>query len=323
MKLPAFRIGLILVAALLISRTAECDSPGQQARVPNNDDELKYWLKNMSAHRFGAEEMSSVLGLPVEAVKQALEKHISNTANIDVNDKTIRILPYPGGRHPRIGFLEGAIDPQRETKVSIFPPWKDGGYLVLDLPEAVWHHVDGKRELLYLAHTHVLTIWDKQNIHLDPLEWHRDSADMLSLTRELPNKVKMISKAKVIDGAVRLQFSVTNSTDQPLTGLHIQMCGMLKGLTDFTEQTNDNKVFAAPFAACRSKAGNRWVVLGFDHCVRAWGNSRCPCLHSDPQVPDCAPGETQSVHGWVSFFEGEEIGGELKRLESIAFKPLE
>ena len=24
-------------------------------------------------------------------------------------------MPYPGGRHPRIGFLEGAVDPQRET----------------------------------------------------------------------------------------------------------------------------------------------------------------------------------------------------------------
>ena len=27
------------------------------------------------------------------------------------------VLPYPGGRHPRIGFLDGAIRPQRETKV--------------------------------------------------------------------------------------------------------------------------------------------------------------------------------------------------------------
>ena len=75
MNQPACRIGLIVVAALFLSRIALCDSPAQQARVPNDDAELKYWLKNMSAHRFTTEEMSTALGLPVEAVKQALEKH--------------------------------------------------------------------------------------------------------------------------------------------------------------------------------------------------------------------------------------------------------
>ncbi len=33
------------------------------------------------------------------------------------------VRPYPGGRHPRIGFLEGAVEPQRETKVSVCSPW--------------------------------------------------------------------------------------------------------------------------------------------------------------------------------------------------------
>ena len=37
------------------------------------------------------------------------------------------VLPYPGGRHPRIGFRDGMIRPQRETKASVFAPWKDGG----------------------------------------------------------------------------------------------------------------------------------------------------------------------------------------------------
>src|SRR6185369_14173722 len=74
------------------------------------------------------------------------------------------VLPYPGGRHPRIGFRDGAIRPQRETKVSVFAPWSDGGYVVADVPEAVWFEpmaqlepAAQRRELLYLAHTHVPT----------------------------------------------------------------------------------------------------------------------------------------------------------------------
>lgn len=64
--------------------------------------------------------------------------------------------------HPRRGFLDGAIDPQRETKVSIFPPWSGGGYVVVDVPEAIFSDLG----LTYLAHTHIPTIWDSQSIEL-------------------------------------------------------------------------------------------------------------------------------------------------------------
>ena len=323
-------ISLLVAVVLGFAQPVRCDEPTRtvaEGRIAKNEADLIYWLTNLNAHRFTAEEVGLALGLSTDEAISAIEKHrLAETSNsktfVAPKPGEIQIRPYPGGRHPRIGFLDGAVHPQRETKVSIFAPWKDGGYLVVDLPEAVWHHVDGKRELLYLAHTHVPTIWDKQNIQLPVLEWNRNIANSLSLTREFPNKVKMESNAKVADGGVRLQFSIANHSDQPLTGLHIQMCGMLRGLTGFDDQTNDNKVFSSPFAACRNKNGNRWVVLGFDHCKRAWGNPPCPCLHADPQVPDCAPGETQTVHGWVSFFDGEEIAGELKRLETIAFQPI-
>ena len=34
---------------------------------------------------------------------------------------------------------------------------------------------------------------------------------------------------------------------------------------------------------------------------------KCPCLHSDPRIPDCAPGKTQRLRGWPSFYEGEDV----------------
>jgi hypothetical protein len=37
-------------------------------------------------------------------------------------------------------------------------------------------------------------------------------------------------------------------------------------------------------------------------------------------VEDCPPGETRSVRGWLSFYEGTDIDAELKRLKVAAFE---
>ena len=295
-----------------------------QSRPTANDAELKYWLANMAAHRFSAAEVGEVLGMSVSEARTLLHENVNDFAKLLPPQKEgdLRILPYPGGRHPRIGFLDGAVEPQRETKISIFPPWENGGYIVVDFPEAVWHQVDGKPQLFYLAHTHLDTIWDQQQIKLPALEWDRSTPGRLSLTRRFPNGVEMISVAQVVKGGVRFQFSIKNGTSQKLTGLRIQMCGMLKALKGFEELGNGNKIFLHPFAATRNTSDDHWVILGFDHCIRAWGNFACPCMHSDPQVPDCEPGETQSVHGWLSFFEGRQVMEEFIRLEKIAFEPI-
>src|SRR5581483_8949308 len=175
------------------------------------------------------------------------------------------VLPYPGGRHPRVGFRDGAIRPQRETKASVFAPWPGGGYAVADVPEAVWFEpAPRKPELLYLAHTHVPTTWDRQQVALAPLEWTRHADGSLTLERTLPDKVTLSSKVVPGKDGVRMEFKVTNGSDRRLTGLRVQMCVMLAGLAGFERRTNENKVFAPPFAACRDETGRRWVVTGWE-----------------------------------------------------------
>ena len=305
----------------------EADQVPTERRPPVDELDQTEWLAIMMAHRFTTTEIADVFGISPDKASQLVQNTKLNTPDLlkrvpSTGAGVPVLLPYPGGRHPRIGFLEGAVRPQRETKVSLFAPWKDGGYVVIDLPEAVWHQLDEKRELLYLAHTHVPTIWDKQQVILSPLEWNRKVPATLQLERILPNQVTMTSRAQRVTEGLRMEFSIANHSKTDLTGLHVQMCAMLKGLVGFDEQTNDNKLFQAPFAACKDRSGNRWVILAFDHCHRAWGNPPCPCLHSDPQVPDCAAGKTQAVRGWASFYEGTDIKAELKRLEKLAFEPL-
>ncbi|MFO0879797.1 MAG: polysaccharide deacetylase family protein [Gemmataceae bacterium] len=304
-------------------RLVEQKRDGSNARPAKGDEESRSWLENaLVSHRFTPAEAGAALGLTTDEVMATARR-----LGIDPKRRPVRkagdpllVLPYPGGRHPRIGFRDGAIRPQRETKVSVFAPW-GGGYAVADVPEAVWFEpTAGKPELLYLAHTHVPTAWDRQKVTLAPLEWSRNEGGSLSLERTLPNKVMLSSKVLPGRGGVRMEFRVTNGSDRKLTGLRVQMCVMLAGLEGFEKRTNDNKVFAAPFAACKDATGRRWIITGWERCGRAWGNPPCPCLHADPIVEDCPPGQTRGVRGWLSFYEGTDIEAELKRLKAVAFE---
>jgi hypothetical protein len=73
----------------------------------------------------------------------------------------------------------------RGTKVSLFPPWKDGGYVVLDLPEAIFSNLG----LTYLAHTHIPTIWDNQSVIIDNVDWIREPNGVLHSEWRVPNGI--------------------------------------------------------------------------------------------------------------------------------------
>jgi len=289
------------------------------SRRPDNDVELRSWLENMVwYHRFSTAEIVAATGLSLPQIDAALKKFdIRPEAKpIRTADAPLHVLPYPGGRHPRIGFLDGAVEPQRETKVSIFTPWDDISYVVADVPEAVWSNLG----LTYLAHTHVPTIWNKQNIELERLEWTQNADQTFEMRRNLPNGI--IFGTKVIPGhdAVRMEMWLTNGTREKLSDLRVQNCVMLKGAAGFESQTNDNKAFSKPYVAAKNKTGDRWIITAWEPCDRAWGNAPCPCLHSDPKFPDCEPGQTQRLRGWLSFYEGTDIHTEFRRIDATGWK---
>ena len=282
----------------------------EQVRRPANEDALRYWLSNMTTHGYSLDEMSDVVGLPTNEVALTVRRFQIQSLRAT---NSLLVLPYPGGRHPRIGFLDGAIDPQRETKVSAFTPWDPASYIVVDVPEAIFSNLG----LTYLAHTHIPTIWSKQNVTLPPLEWRRNADGSLEIERELPNRIAFGARVKPVTNAVLMELWLRNGTEQLLTGLRVQNCVMLKAAAGFNAQTNANKVFATPFVACGSPDRKRWIITAWEPCQRAWANPPVPCLHSDPQFPDCPPGETRRVHGWLSFYEGTDVEAEFNRIASL------
>lgn len=288
------------------------------SRRPVNEAEQRYWLTNMHEHGYTPVEMAAATGLSIKEVEAGIAKHAIERGERSA-DALLRVLPYPGGRHPRIGFLDGAIRPQRESKVSIFPPWKDGGYAVADVPEAIWMQSGGGRQLMYLAHTHVPTMWDKQGVKLDPLEWKREKEGVMSVERRLPNGVVFGTRVVPRTDHAAMEMWLANGTSETLRGLVVQNCVMLKSLTGFAQQTNDNKVIRKPYVACRNEAGDKWLITAWEPCVRPWANAPCPCLHSDPQFPDCQPGKTVRLKGWLSFYEGKDVDSELERIEKAGW----
>ena len=306
------------LASGAISRRTSQEQPSE-ARSPRDDEDLRTWLENMvGAHRFTVAEVQAATGLDPDAISAALKRFGIEPGKIPTREpgSPLRVLPYPGGRHPRIGFLDGAVQPQRETKFSVFTPWDDTSYVVVDLPEAIWSNLG----LTYLAHTHVPTIWTKKNVKLEPQEWVWAKDGSLNSQRRLPNGIFFAAQVRPKPEAVRMTLKLVNGTDSPLSDLRVQQCVLLKGAKGFARQTNENKIFEKPYIACRSDDGRRWVITAWTPCDRAWANAPCPCLHSDPKFPDCPPGETRIVRGWLSFYEGSDIRAELRRIDQSGWQ---
>lgn len=218
--------------------------------------DLKTWLVNMiTYHAYTLSEAASVCGLTVSEIENKMEELKIKLIPKPVfqTSTRLKVLPYPGGRHPRIGFQEGSIDPQRGTKVSIFPPWENGGYAVLDFPEALFCNLG----LIFLAHTDVPTIWDKTSIIIDNVDWKRSAKCELYFVRALPNQILFGSTVIPRANHVDFKFWLINGTNLILTDLITQVCLLLKGMPDFNIQSNEHKLFQLPVVAAPSMDGNR------------------------------------------------------------------
>jgi hypothetical protein len=254
-------------------------------------------------HRYSWAEAAQVCAWPVEEIrKKAAELKID--PSIPTPPETtgrVRILPYPGTRETRRGFFAN-LDAQRGTKASVFLPWEPTSYVVVDLPEAIF----SQKRLLFLTHTDVPTIWDQQNVLIENIDWTRTPSGGLRHERELPNKIAFGASIEPAGDEVSMELWLRNGSDELLTGLRTQICNLLKGAPSLHEQTTTNKIFGCPSAAVSNLGKDRWVVTSWERCGRAWGHPLVPCLHADPVLPDCGPGETVKIRGKMWFFKGNE-----------------
>ena len=281
-------------------------------RPPLGESDLRFWLGNMvTDHGYSPAEAADATGLSQEEIAAGLQRfHFPALPPALSPGTAVKALPYPGGRHPRLGFFDGAIDPQRDTKLSVFTPWDVKSYVVVDVPEAIWSNLG----LTYLAHRHIDTIWTKQGLALEKLEWSRRAGGSLIAERRLPNGIVHGVRAVPHRDHVSFRWWLRNGTAAPLTNVRAQVCVMLGRAAGFTAQADSNKLTDAPFVAARDESGRRWIITAWDALDRVWQNQPVPCLHSYPKLADCPPGETRLARGWLWFYEGDDIRSELTRL---------
>lgn len=277
--------------------------------------DLGYWLVNMiHYHRYTPDEIEKVTGVPKDVWEPRIQKMALDKLESPEptgGQEPLRVLPYPGGRHPRLGALEEAILPQRGTKASVFLPWDAASYVVIDLPEAIFSNLG----LTFQAHTYAPTIWDDQNIWLENVDWDHVLADTLTESRVLPNQITFGSSAVAYPDRVDMELWLRNDSLEKLTGLTIHICVMLKGASGFNMQTNDNKTFRNPVSAVASAQRDRWILLAWERSARAWGDPLIPSLQINPVLPDCGRGQTVRVRGRLWFYQGSKIDAEIERTQ--------
>lgn len=330
--IPLILVGLVLIAVgwlaseqLQKEDVSESQGPAVPASVtslwhrpPKNDEDLKYWLQNMVwGHDFETAEISMATGLKESEVLDALERFDIGAHNKPPRaSERLMTLPYPGGRHPRLGNIAETINPQRETKVSVFAPWEEGGYVVLDLPEAL----NISNTFFYLAHTHKTTIWERQNIVLPPQEWVRKSDGQLESERRLPNGIVFSTRVRPTSEAVLLDFTLFNGSGGPLRDIKVQKCVLLGRAAGFEPQEKEDIRIIGDYIAAGSKSGKRWLIYSWGDRAGKWSSRTRPCIHSDPQIPLCRKGETVRLRGWLSFYEGDNVEEEVARIDATGWQ---
>ena len=280
---------------------------------PGETDLREQFEQMICYHHFGDEEIARATGIALEEVQR-----LRNQWDLRVErrperspDAPLLVLPYPGGRNPRIGAMEEARSPWRETKVSVFTPWDPTSYVVVDVPS----RIEAGQELLFQAHSSDhQTVGEREGHPPERRPWRREQDDAWANEWELPRAVRLAVTVTPRRDGVRFELRGMNGGSAVVGPLRIEVCLLLRGATGFEALSNVNKRLQSPWAACRDQEGKRWVLTTWEPTGRCWGNPECPCLHVDPELPVIPPGETRTARGWLSFFQGTDAGPEIDRL---------
>ena len=88
------------------------------------------------------------------------------------------------------------------------------------MPEALWSNLG----LTYLAHTHIDTVWTRQDIELPRQEWEELEDGSFLMQRKLPNGIEFGTQVTPLNSHIRMAMWLTNGTLKPLSDLRVQNC---------------------------------------------------------------------------------------------------
>ncbi len=257
------------------------------------------------------------------------------SAQVDNNElKKENLKQYDNFTH-KMDIIPGMWRPMfgSEQVAWISPSWESEEYVWLDFPETIW--VEGK--LIYLGHI------DKRFPTLFPTEksapW-RKTENGISYEQVLPNGLTFGGEvSKKEENIAALKLWIRNGSTKEFKEVKLQTCTFLNGIKEFNEETDSNKfihtpkkgwqpmldtinstpipngirvgwldgkqISDLPVIVVKSKIeGHLLGMTWFDATYSFIGNPAHPCAHADPAFDNLKPGESQTIHGELIFFEG-------------------
>jgi len=223
---------------------------------------------------------------------------------------------------------------ESEQVAWISPPWESQEYVWFDFPEAI--QVDG--EFIYIGHVskRFPTLFPKEK----SAPW-REIEDGISYEQLLPNGVSFGGEiTRMEKNVAALKLWIVNGSDHQLNEVMLLTCVYLDGIKEFNEKTNGNKyvhtpdqgwipfpdtegmktvengwsvgwlsdgaqVSDLPVVVVESKTeGHLMAFTWFGDTHSFIGNPNHPCVHADPVFKNLKPGESQTIHGELIFYEG-------------------
>ncbi len=234
-------------------------------------------------------------------------------------------------------------DPDRRMAygLNITPPWEDGGYLFVNLPEHL-EYMPGTKGIAR-HHDRRPNVWRVSE------DGNRANYEVESLTEP---GVFLRCQARAEGDRARFEMTIANRSGKTLRSIRPLLCYQYHHLTGFPAAGTDNfahtfvviggkpaPVSALPVKRREARARmaqvggcpdehNWWaeqmggfseqlldtaltalIASGSDRKIAVrWQpgknlltNSAIPCIHADPCIGDLAPGETRTVRGEVIF----------------------
>ncbi len=142
----------------------------------------------------------------------------------------------------------------------------------------------GNLGLTFLAHTHIPTIWNAQNVVVENRDWIIEAGGVLRSEWRLPNGIAFGARVTPVTGGADLELWLENGTESRLTALRTQICVMLKAAPGFNEQSQEGK--DTPRRSWWSKRGTPTAICSSPSNIAAGSGETRNAPVSIP-IPSC------------------------------------
>lgn len=276
---------------------------------PLKSNSRDQWLDNMIIdHRYTAHEIHNATRMSVDHAEQ----EIATRASPDRTYSDVRTRPYPGGRYLGIGGRHDQAVPPRNLLMSVFAPWADGGYAVVELPRSL---AVGNTSLIDTTSETVTT-----RVRSKTREWQNIGSGWEALHQlDDGSSLHALVTPSARGALFRLSHNAPANADSTGEDLTLTTVVQLQAVDGLNLRERLHRVERPPLVAFRGERSDRWLITGWQDLREITELSYQPSLSIIADMTDQDADEVGSkvTIGGLWFYEGEDVGQALAACERL------